>query len=134
MKSTKEKKGRRSWTTGEVFKRMDSFGEHLPNFNLKGKDSVNSVLGGIFSLALSLVISMYGLLKFLQLIEKHNPNISFYYEENGMAFGRVLNAHERGFRIALTVESYLKPNHQKNDPKYVKYLFRLTGKRNGKYY
>ena len=38
MKRTKQKIGRRYWATGEVFKGMDSFGEHLPNFNLKGKD------------------------------------------------------------------------------------------------
>ena len=93
MKSKKQKKIQRSWTTGEVFKRLDSFGEYLPNFNLKGKDQVNSVLGGIFTLALSLIIFMYGALKFLQLMDKHNPNISAYYQENGMANGRVLNAH-----------------------------------------
>ena len=110
---------------------MDSFGEQLPSFNLKGKDSVNSVLGGIFSLALSLIIFMYGLLKFLHLLDRHNPNISSYYVEDGMSFGETLNANERGFRIAVSVESYLYPNHQKNDPKYVKYLFRLAGKRNG---
>ena len=134
MKRTNQKIGRRYWATGEVFKRMDSFGEHLPSFNLRGKDSVNSVLGGIFSLALGLIIFMYGLLKFLHLIDRHNPNISAYYLEDGMSFGEKLNANERGFRIAVSVESFLKPNDQKNDPKYVKYLFRLAGKRNGKAY
>ena len=58
---------------------MDSFGLHLPNFNLKGSEKVGSVLGGIFSLAINLVVLMYGTLKFLQLIEKHNPNISSYF-------------------------------------------------------
>ena len=83
-------------------------------------------------MALSLIIFMYGLMKFVHLIEKHNPNISSYYQEDGMSFGRVLDANLRGFRIAVSVESYLFQNHQKNDPKYVKYLFRLAGKRNGK--
>ena len=49
-----------------------------------------------------------------------------------MSNGKVMNINERGFRIAVSVESFLKPNEQKNNPKYVKYIIRLAGKRNGK--
>ena len=49
-----------------------------------------------------------------------------------MSNGKIMNVKERGFRIAVSVESFLKPNEQKNNPKYVKYIFRLAGKRNGK--
>ena len=45
--------------------------------------------------------------------------------------GIPLNLNERNFRIAFTVESYLTPYKQKRDPRFVKYMFRLSGKRNG---
>ena len=45
--------------------------------------------------------------------------------------GQYLNLNEHNFRFAITVESYLKPYVQKNDPKYIKYMFRLYGKRGG---
>ena len=45
-----------------------------------------------------------------------------------------LNLNERKMRFAFTFESYFKPYQQKNDPRYVKYLFRLYGKRNGIFY
>ena len=46
----------------------------------------------------------------------------------------VTNLNERKFRFALTVESYYEPMVQKNDPKYVKYIFQIFGKRKGKYF
>ena len=48
--------------------------------------------------------------------------------------GIPLNLSEKKFRIAFTVESYLSPLKQKRDPRFVKYLFRLYGKRKNVYY
>ena len=45
--------------------------------------------------------------------------------------GIPVNLNERNYRIAFTVESYLDPKMHKRDPRFVKYLFRLIGKRNG---
>ena len=77
-----------------------------------------------------MLVLLYGLLRFMHLATKHNPNISTYYFEDGMSNGNVLNLNERGFRMAVSVESFLGKK-QKNDPKYVKYIFRLAGKKNG---
>ena len=78
-----------------------------------------------------MTVVMYGALKFSHLMTKHNPNISTYFIENEMS-GIALNLNEKNYRIAFTVESYLSPKKQKRDPRYIKYLFRLYGKRNGK--
>ena len=48
--------------------------------------------------------------------------------------GVSLNLNQKNFRIAFTVESYLNPKKQKRDENYVKYLFRLYGRKNGKYF
>ena len=75
----KQKIGRRVWTIGQVFKKMDSFGQHLPSFNINGNDTVNSILGGIVTLSILMVVLMYGGLRFSHLMNKHNPNISSYF-------------------------------------------------------
>ena len=48
--------------------------------------------------------------------------------------GEVLDLSKRNFRVAFTIESYFSPYNQKSNPEYVKYVFRLLGKRNGKEY
>ena len=102
----------------------------MPNFNIKGSDTVNSIVGGFFTLLLGMTVFMYGALKFSDLVTKPNPIINTYFKDDGMT-GTYLNLNERNFRIAFTVESFLSPIKQKNDPRYVKYLVRLNGKRNG---
>ena len=48
--------------------------------------------------------------------------------------GEVLNLSERKFRIAFAVEDYNQPIKLKNDPSYVKWVFRLYGKKDNKSY
>ena len=36
--------------------------------------------------------------------------------------------------MAVTVENFNSPKKQKNDPRYVKWIFRMYGKREGKYF
>ena len=46
--------------------------------------------------------------------------------------GVSVNLNERNYKFAFTVESFLNPKKQKRDPRYVKYLFRMYGQKNGK--
>ena len=105
----------------------------MPSFNLKGKEKVNTIVGGFFTLILFMIIFSYGTLKFSDLISKPNPIINSYYAENEMS-GIPLNLNKRNYRFAFTVESYLDPIQQKNDPRYVKYIVREYGRINGKRY
>ena len=73
---------------------------------------------------------MYGTLKFKDLFTKPNPIINIFYKENEMS-GVALNFNGRDFRAAFTVESFLAPIQKKDDPRYVKYLARIYGKKNG---
>ena len=57
--------------------------------------------------------------------------MSSYYKEDYYANGEAVNLSERNFRMAISVEDYLEPIKQKNDPRYVKWQFRLWGKRDG---
>ena len=120
-------------TTGEVFKKIDTFGDYLPSFNLKGKEKVNSIVGGFCTLILILTVFMYATLKFSNLITKPGPIINSYYTENEMD-GVSVNLNEQNYKFAFTVESYQSPIHQKNDRRYVKYLVRVYGRRNGEFF
>ena len=77
---------------------------------------------------------MYSGLKFEQLISRHNPTMSSYYKMNEYSNGQAINLRELNFKMAVTVENFNSPKKQKNDPRYVKWIFRMYGKREGKYF
>ena len=74
---------------------------------------------------------MYALLKYLHLITRHNPDVSYYYDWNALKEGEVINLNDINFKIAVTIEDYNSPRKRKDDPRYVKWMFRLHGHRNG---
>ena len=61
------------------------FGKPLPNFNIKGRDHVNTIAGGFLSMILYGVVLLYGAIKFGHLVSKHNPQIATYLMEDSMA-------------------------------------------------
>ena len=71
---------------------------------------------------------MYATIKCSHLLTKHNPNISTYLKVDEMQETPV-SLNENKFRIALTIENFIGVKEQKNDPRYVKYIFRKYGKR-----
>ena len=75
-----------------------------------------------------MTLLMYSTVKFSHLVSKHNPNISTYFKDDENS-SSVINLNERNFRFAFTVEPYYDPIKQRNDSRYVKYLFLLYGKR-----
>ena len=45
--------------------------------------------------------------------------------------GEIVNLKKRNFKMALSIEDYNAPRRQKNDPRYVKWLFMMHYKING---
>ena len=56
----------------------DIFGTQLPAFNLKGKSEVRTAFGGTVSVIIIYITFMFALLKFVQLMTKHNPLVNMY--------------------------------------------------------
>ena len=100
----------------------------MPRFNIKGNDSVNTIAGGVFSIALYMVVIMYATIKCSHLLTKHNPNISSYFKIDEMQETAV-NLNENKFRFAFSIENVYGIKEQKNDPRYVKFIFRKFGRR-----
>ena len=102
----------------------------MPTFNFKGRTTVASWPGGIFSFAIVMVMMLYGAIKLVQLLSKTNPNISSYVEQNYFDSSEVIDMKDKKIRFAFGMEGFLD-KELKNDPRYVKNLVRMWGKKEG---
>ena len=74
---------------------------------------------------------MYGGLRASNMVARQNPNISSYYIENVMN-EKPIDLNERNLKMAFTIESFYSPIKQKNDSRYVKWLFTMSIRKDGK--
>ena len=72
----------------------------------------------------------YTLLKFSDLYTKDNPVISEMLIEDYYSPTDELSLKQINFKFAFTVESYYEKK-RKDDPRFVKQIFRLNSKNNG---
>ena len=110
-----------------MLERIDMFGANLPMFNIEGRQKVSSVTGAICTIMLMCIFLMYASLKLVQMITKHNPQISElietnFYSSDDNSVERI-NLDEIGFNLAFSVEGR-KDRVRKDDAKYVKYVVR----------
>ena len=73
------------------------------------------------------IVLMYATIRFEHLISRYNPNINDYYVD--IEEGRNANLNDLNFRIAFNVEDFQAPHQLKDDEKYVRWVFRLYGKK-----
>lgn len=94
---------------------------------------MNSVGGGLLTCIILIVTLAYAAVKFVQLMGKHNPNVSEVWERNIHDSNDRLSLNAINFKMAFSVEGY-HVREMKNDPRYVKYLVRIFGIHEGKEY
>ena len=82
------------------------------------------------SLIAMIIWLAYAALKFEQMMSKHNPFISLMTEENIFDYTTRIDLNEINFRMAFSIEGYLD-SEVKDDPRYVKYIVRVYGKKDG---
>ena len=121
----------KSLRLSNLLEKIDLFGRPLPVFNLKGETKVFTVTGGLVSFAITVIVLCYGALKFQHMIMKHNADVTSVLETDVFDFNEITNLNDVGFRVAFSVRGYRK-KELKDDPRYVKYLVRMFGKREGK--
>ena len=89
-------------------------------------------MGGVATILVGVVCLMYAGFKFSHLITRHKPIMFTYLKDNDYSLsGEMVNLSERNFKLAITIEDFFDPIAQKNDPRYVKWIFRMYGKRQG---
>ena len=62
----------------------DMFPAQIPQFNIKGKDTIRTYCGGLISLIINYLFFLFAMIKFQQLVTRHNPQIVEYEETNGL--------------------------------------------------
>ena len=87
-------------------KGIDMFGRPIPGFNLKGARQVNSLLGSACTLLTLFCVMMYASAKFVQLHQRHNPNISTHNEVKFYKKEDPMNLNKVNFRFAISFEDY----------------------------
>ena len=77
---------------------------------------------------------MYASLKFSHLIDKHNPATNSFYKENYYEGGEGIDLEAYNVKLAFTIEDTYGDRKQKNDPRYVKWIFKISGYKDDKKY
>ena len=63
--------------------------------------------GGICTTILTVIVLVYSTIKLVQMVDKHNPNVSEIYELDFYNFEEVVELKNIGYRIAFSIENYL---------------------------
>ena len=114
----------------DFFEKIDLFKSEVPRLNLKGRTEIPSVCGGILSAVMLTITILYGGFKVQHLVNRANPTVSTWKEESVITSDDVLNFRDSNVRFAWAIEGVLDLK-LKNDPRYVKTMFRLTGRKEG---
>ena len=90
-----------------------------------------SIYGGILTVIMLGLMLWYAGLKLEMLITRANPTVSTFTEEFVLSSEDKLNLIDAGMYFAWTWEGY-NDKKLKDDPRFVKQLVRLSGRRQGK--
>ena len=91
-KNKKEKRAKSAfldsqWHVASFLRNLDNFGKNIPAFNIKGKDSINTVVGGFLTFAIMTLTLGYAVGGMIDLIEKADPiiNENFHKDYYGIS-------------------------------------------------
>ena len=115
----------------KLLEHLDFFKQPIPTLNLDGKARTSTLIGTFISFSMLMVLAVYADYKLAILISRKNPIVSFFVEEQALTSEFRLNLRDSGLRFAWTIEGYIDET-KKVDPRYVKYLVRTTGAKDGK--
>ena len=114
----------------ETLDRIDLFKRPVPSFNIRGRTAISSLSGGIMSVIIFCLMLFYGSIKFVHLLSRHNPTISTHKQAFAYDSTKVIDLNQDSVRFAFGIEGFLD-EETKDDPNYIKYLVRYTGKKEG---
>ena len=110
---------------------LDLFKSPLPSFNMRGRSHIPSFCGVFATILIYLIASVYGLSKFIQMMQKHNPDVSSFLEQEVLTHEKAkINFRDKNFRVAFGFEGFLD-KELKDDERFVKTFVRMVYKKNG---
>ena len=84
---------------------FDMYAAPVPGFNIAGKTGEGTLLGSLCSLALIIIMTLYGLIKFDHLVSKRDPTITSVEEKQEFddEFNPVNLRDDTNMRFAFSV-------------------------------
>ena len=108
MSFTKETKRERSIDAlqlNKIVKRVDTFGQQLPAFNIKGDKEVKTICGGIITILVYLTLFLWAAERLVEVINKENLTVTEFSEY--LDIDEKINFNEINFKFAFTFEDIL---------------------------
>ena len=65
------------WHINSFFRKLDRFGQPIPAFNMKGKDKVNTSVGGVMTLTIITLTLGYFVIKFQEILEGSDKTVNY---------------------------------------------------------
>jgi hypothetical protein len=84
-----------------LIKKIDAFGSTL-NLKFKSEDKFNTTIGGLLSLILYTILSVYSIKSIKQLVLQENPNVSSQFVFRNESLNIDYTADELRFGLAFT--------------------------------
>ena len=110
----------------KVIEGFDCFPRPLPSFNIHGNQQIPSFVGGLLSMALAMILTVYALTKLNILIARSAPIMASYIDRNAVPADEKLNFADGQLTFAFGIEGFIDGEF-KDDPRYVKMFARLYG-------
>lgn len=135
FQSTRSRSSRflRNFLINKTIDKIDFFSKPIPTFNMRGKKKIPSLAGGFLSISVVMVVLLYATVKLSHLLTRHNPQITQYLDVGALDSSYKFNFRDKGIRFAFGVEGSIDKK-LKDDPRYVKIITRLYGRKDGKFY
>ena len=110
--------------------KFDMFGSPLPGFNIEGKELIRTNLGALVSIFQITLVILFASIKFIELQSRSGYAISSHDRLYLSSSENNVDFNELNFKFAVSFEGY-RDLEFKMDSKYVKWIIRMAGKRDG---
>ena len=122
-----------SWHIANVLTQFDSFGRAIPSFTLKGETEVKTAIGGLLTVAVTILVAIFAFTKAHELANPQNPTINSINLPNAIDEEETINIGDSNFRFAFNLEGFGSKGIE-IDERYVRWRVRNYGRRDGEYF
>lgn len=109
---------------GETLKKLDSFQEPIPGLNLKGKQAISTITGGLVSLVVSSIVLSFALLKLDVLLNKQNPDLITNIVDQAFGDEDYYDTAGEDFHLAFGLRGW-HDDYSIDDEHYIKWFARV---------
>ena len=105
-------------STSAFFEKFDMFAAPVPNFNVRGRTEVKTLVGSFMSIGIMTLTMMFALLKLQFMLLRKSPVVSSFIDEEGHGASTPFNIIENDdFMMAFSASNW--SSGAKSDSRYI---------------